>query len=421
MTSGSAGIPAELPSNRQKFGAGPLETVHAFWLTGMSCDGCSISVTGAQDPSLEDLLIGRIPGLPPVVLHHPVLDFECGEEFLKPFYLAAAGKLGAPYVIILEGSAMDDTLLPPGATFSALGSHEDQRTLDGRPGISMMEWIDRMAPGAAAAIAIGTCATWGGIPAARGNVTGSMGLMDYLGRDWRSAFGLPVINIPGCAPVGDNFTEIVALILHFLQGTGPLPEFDDLGRPRWQFRDTVHNRCTRGGYYEEGKFAKKADDPECLVKVGCWGPVVQCNIVERGAVRGHGGCMKSGGVCIGCTMPGFPDKFAPFYKAPPGASVTGAAATVVGGTNAFLRNFTMEAMKRTARWDAAGAVPSGWALDREGEGVRMKLMHRFYELLQSFGSNAVDSGRQQPQPVDPHHSGQARRLANLAARNSGSK
>lgn len=58
-----------------------------------------------------------------------------------------------------------------------------------------------------------------------------MGVIDFLGEDYRSALGLPVINIPGCAPVGDNFTETVAAIVIFLQSLGPLPEFDELGRP----------------------------------------------------------------------------------------------------------------------------------------------------------------------------------------------
>src|SRR5215211_8712761 len=136
------------------------------------------------------------------------------------------------------------------------------------------ERLAQMAPGAAAVIAIGTCATWGGIPAAAGNPTGSMSLMDQLGKDYRSALGLPVINVPGCAPIGDNFTETVAAILYFLQGFGPLPEFDELGRPAWLFSETVHRHCVRAGYYEEGTFAHQAGDRECLVEIGCWGPVV---------------------------------------------------------------------------------------------------------------------------------------------------
>lgn len=402
----------------------PLEKVYAFWFAGMSCDGCSIAVTGASEPSVEDLLLGRIPGLPRVVLYHPVLSAEAGEDFIHNFELAAQGKLDAPYVIILEGSAVDDTLIPGEGYWVGLGAREGSSP-DGRQVISVMEWIDRMAPGAAAAIAIGTCATWGGIPAAVGNPTGAMGLMDYLGTEYRSAFGLPVINIPGCSPVGDNFTEVVALVLQFLQGTGPLPEFDELGRPAWQFRDTVHDRCVRGGYYEEGVFAKEYGDPECLVEVGCWGPVVKCNIVERGAIRHHGGCMATGGICIGCTMPGFPDKFTPFYESPPGSAVSAATSQTVGGMIRFLRSFTRHSLDREPLWDKLVDIPSGWAPQRRPEPIYEKLVHFLYRKRQHM--NAIEPGRKMEvtkfrdgyevdnmkrelSTTDAHKSGQMRRM-----------
>ncbi|GAC1435979.1 MAG: hypothetical protein NVSMB58_25360 [Terriglobales bacterium] len=374
--------------------AGPLGKVYAFWLAGMSCDGCSIAVTGASEPALEDLLLGSIPGLPRVVLYHPVLAIEAGDEFVRNFELAAEGKLDAPYVVILEGSAVDDSLIVGDGYWVGLGArHGDE---DGGKVISVMEWIDRLAPGAAAMIAIGTCATWGGIPAAAGSPTGAMGLMDYLGKNYRSALGLPVINIPGCSPVGDNFTEVVAMVLHFLQGTGPLPEFDELGRPAWQFRDTVHNRCVRGGYYEEGRFAKQYGDPECLVELGCWGPVVQCNIVERGALRHHGGCMNTGGICIGCTMPGFPDKFAPFYTSAPGSLFSSTASRTYGHVIGFLRRMTLDHQNRETYWDRVKDVPSGWALQKDKEPFLRRFEDFLYRKMQFMG--AVRPGD------EPHYS-----------------
>lgn len=374
-------------------GAPPLKKIYAFWLAGMSCDGCSIAVTGATEPAVEDLLLARIPGLPRLILYHPVLGIEPGADFVNNFELAAQGRLDAPYVVILEGSAVDDSLIPGEGYWVGLGARHSHE--DGRKVISTMEWIDRLAPGAAAMIAIGTCATWGGIPAAVGNPTGAMGMMDYLGKDYRSAFGLPVINIPGCSPVGDNFTEVVAMVLHFLQGTGPLPEFDELGRPAWQFRDTVHNRCVRGGYYEEGIFAKNYGDAECLVEIGCWGPVVQCNIAERGAIRHYGGCMNQGGICIGCTMPGFPDKFSPFYKRPPGSTVSSTMATAAGTVMRFLRSFTRDAMNRESMWHAKGEIPSGWAPQRRPEPVAERFVHYFYRMRQF--ANAKAPGRNTPE------------------------
>lgn len=296
-------------------------------------------------------------------------------------------------MIILEGSAVDDSLISGDGYWVGLGAREGPE--DGRKVISVMEWIDRMAPGAAASIAIGTCATWGGIPSAAGNPTGAMGLMDYLGPDYRSAFGLPVINIPGCSPVGDNFTEVVAMILHFLQGTGPLPEFDELGRPAWQFRDTVHNRCVRGGYYEEGVFAKAYGDPQCLVEVGCWGPVVQCNIVERGAIRHHGGCMNQGGICIGCTMPGFPDKFSPFYAPPPGSMISTTGSKSLGLVTRFLRRMTQHSHNREPHWDDVQEIPSGWALERGKQPIYERVVHRLYHAMQFWGGK--EPGRNTPE------------------------
>lgn len=362
-----------------RFRTGPIKLVHAFWLAGMSCDGCSVAATGATNPSVESLWAGSLPGLPKVILHHPVLSVEAGHEFVRNFEMAEAGELHAPYVVIFEGSVADERIAArAGGYWSGLGVREVNG--EQRP-IPTAEWLERLAPGAAAVIAIGTCATWGGIPAAIGNPTGSMGVMDLLGADYRSDLGLPVVNIPGCSPIGDNFTEVVAAVLLFLNGLGPLPEFDELGRPAWLFNETVHQGCVRGGFYEEGLFADHYGDPECLVEIGCWGPVVQCNITARGAINHMGGCMNSGGICIGCTMPGFPDAFAPFYKRPPGTLVSSSASRVYGGIIRNLRKMTRKFLNRSRNWGTTEEVPSGWGHVPKPS-VLERAQHRFYERLQ---------------------------------------
>lgn len=368
--------------------------VHAFWLAGMSCDGCTIGVSGATKPSVEALLTGSLPGLPKIILHHPVLAVEAGHDFTHWFYKAWKGELDAPYVLILEGSVPDESLnTNNGGYFSGLGAETKDGSHDpwAEQPVPVATWISRLAPGAAASIAVGTCATWGGIPSAFGNPTGAMGLMDFLGKDYRGLLGLPVINIPGCSPLGDNITETIAVVLMFLQGLGPLPEFDELGRPAWLFRETVHRGCTRAGYYEEGTFAREYGDRECLVEVGCWGPIVQCNIVSRGAINSVGGCMKAGGICIGCTMPGFPDKFSPFYKEPPGAKFSGAISRMNGTMVSTLRRLSQRQANLTERWKKTG-VPSGW-----GEVSSMspldKVYSFFYEKMQFWGGTKPGSGR----------------------------
>jgi len=306
------------------FQVGPLAKAYLVWMAGATCEGCTVAATGGTHPRLEQLLTGAIPGVPRIELVHPLLSMESGAEWVHNLVMAERGELDAPYVITWEGSVMDEDTSGDGHW---MGLGEDPET--GRQ-VTSMEWLDRLAPGAAAVIAIGTCATWGGVPAAKGNPTNAMSVTDHLGADYRSAAGVPIINVPGCSPVGDNYLETAAATLLFLQGLAPMPEFDELGRPAWLFGETVHRHCPRVDYYEEGVFAEEAGDKECLVELGCWGPVVQCNIVERGIVDGYGGCMQSGGICIGCTMPGFPDKFSPMHEKPP-ASVVSGTARVPGG------------------------------------------------------------------------------------------
>ena len=380
--------------------AGPITEVHAFWLAGMSCDGCSIAAVGAEQPSVEQLLTGAIPGLPKVVLHHPVLSVEAGEAFMAPYHRARDGKLGAPYVVIYEGSVADERIAGHhGGYWSAMGVEHGP---DGAPKpIPTARWLKDLSAGAAAVIAVGTCATWGGIPAASGNVTGSMAVMDHLGKDYLSALGLPVINVPGCSPVGDNFTETIAAVLMFLAGVGPLPEFDELGRPAWMFKDTVHHRCVRAGNFEEGIFAKHYGDRECLVELGCWGPIVQCNIVSRGAVGHAGGSKHTGGICIGCTMPGFPDAFAPFYKSPPGTTLSGTTSRTSGSFIRPLRRIHQRKSNLNDRWTANG-VPTGWG-DVPKPGLGMRAAHYFFEKLQCWGSEfRPGSARQQALQSEAH-------------------
>ncbi len=81
----------------------------------------------------------------------------------------------------------------------------------------------------------------------------------------------------------------------------------------------MHERCDRAGFAEQGQFSESHGDGRCLVKLGCSGPVVRCNVPMRGWVNGVGGCPNVGGICMACTMPGFPDRFMPFMEPTAGA------------------------------------------------------------------------------------------------------
>src|SRR6202012_1764760 len=169
-------MPAEVaPYGRSTQRAPAIKEVHILWITaGLGCDGDSVSITAATQPSVEDVLLGAIPGLPKVHLHNPVLAYENGDEFMKFWYEAEAGRLD-PFVLVVEGSIPNETIKHEGY-WAALGT--DKKT--GQP-IPTCEWIDRLAPKAVAVIAAGTCATYGGIHAMAGNPTGAMGLGAYPG------------------------------------------------------------------------------------------------------------------------------------------------------------------------------------------------------------------------------------------------
>jgi hydrogenase small subunit len=295
-------------------------------------------MTAATNPSLEDLLTGAIPGTPGVVIYNPVLAFETGDDFMRAFHDAARGKLD-PFILVLEGSVPNEEINGEGH-WSGFGV--DPGT--GQP-ITACTWIDRLAPRAAAVMAIGTCAAYGGVPAMKNNPTGAMGLRDYLGWNWTSRLGIPVVNLPGCPVQPDNATQTLLTLLLQLGQMAPMIDLDDQGRPRWLFDRTVHEGCNRAGSAEVGRLADSfTDGDDCLVKLGCRGPVVKCNVPLRGWVNGMGGCPNVGGICIACTSAGFPDRFLPFMEGDRVATLTARSARFTYGP--MLRYLRERAMRR---------------------------------------------------------------------------
>jgi hydrogenase small subunit len=325
--------------------------VNVLWIpAGLSCDGDSVALTGATQPAIEEIALGALPGLPKVKFHWPLIEYSLGgEEFLKAFFAAERGELD-PFVLVIEGSIANESIKSEGY-FTGFGNEpgtDQPRTF--------ATWIDKLAPKAWAVLAAGTCATYGGIHAMAGNPTGAMGILDYLGWDWKSSAGVPIVCVPGCPTQPDNLSETILYLLWQAAGNAPMIPLDEAGRPTWLFGATVHEGCDRGGYYEQGEFATTYDSPTCLVKLGCWGPVVKCNVTKRGWMGGVGGCPNVGGICIGCTMPGFPDKFMPFMDEPPGAKVSSTVSGIYGNMVRGLREITMHTADKEPKWRHKGGT-----------------------------------------------------------------
>ncbi|HEY8460831.1 MAG TPA: hypothetical protein VIM99_10650 [Blastocatellia bacterium] len=304
-----------------------LEAVYLIWLSGGGCNGCTKAMLGSSEPGIEDLILGNVPDAPRVILVHPDLAMESGDAFLANLEQAAKGRL-SPFVLVLEGAIADESLAG-GGRFSRLGT-----SADGRP-VTIADWIDRLAPKAEAVIAVGSCASWGGFPAAKGNPTGAKGLEDYLGRDFRSrggsdssahsaagsapnpalnpapsspsgsapdsapnsapnSAGLPVINVPGCAPTGEGFIETLIYVFLHLARLVPL-ELDEERRPHWLYNHDTYTSPPRLEY----PFAPGFDPSNRQI--------VKCPIPSAAWSKNFGGCSLVGGSCIGCTDRGFAD------------------------------------------------------------------------------------------------------------------
>ena len=206
-----------------------FDVVHLVWLTGPSCDGCTIGALGESTAGgLESLLAGSVAGLPRIEIVHPVLSFESGDRFVEQMRRASRGECD-PFALIVEASIPDERLAGAGF-FSALGEE------DGRP-ISIAEWMDRLAPRAAVVIAFGDCGVWGGPHSLGVNPVGSTGAGVHLGIDYRSTLGLPVVNLPGCCAPPLLISTLATVIKH-AQGEGPPLELDDLNRPRGAYPET---------------------------------------------------------------------------------------------------------------------------------------------------------------------------------------
>jgi hydrogenase small subunit len=324
-------------------------TAHVLWMTtGLSCEGDSVAMTSATNPSLEDIILQAIPGMPKVVVHNQVVDYAIGQDYAQAWFDAEKGELD-PFVLVIEGSLGNEEINGEGH-WTGFAVNPD----NGQP-ITINEWLDRLASKAAAVVAVGTCATYGGIHAMAGNPTGAMGVPDYLGWDYKSKAGLPIVCVPGCPIQPDNLSETILYLLYQVAGQAPMIPLDEALRPKWLFEATVHQGCDRAGYYEEGDFANEYGSAKCLVKLGCWGPVVKCNVPKRGWINGVGGCPNVGGICIACTMPGFPDKFMPFMDKPPGATVSTTASGMYGTVIRSLRGFTARTADKEPKWRVKGS------------------------------------------------------------------
>jgi hydrogenase small subunit len=259
------------------------------WLSFQECTGCTESLTRSSAPSIERLLFELIS-----LDYHHTLQAAAGaaaEKARETVLKEAAGKL----LLVVDGSVP-----------TALGGACS--TIAGEDNLSLLK---RCLQAAEAVLAVGTCASFGGLAAAAPNPTGAMGIAELMER------GLvprrPLVNLPGCPPI----PEVMSAVLAYRVAFGNFPALDAQGRPLAFYGETVHDRCSRRGHYEAGRFARTFDDAGarngwCLLELGCKGPVTRnaCSTVRWNGVSNP---VESGHPCLGCSEPSFWDRSS-FYR-----------------------------------------------------------------------------------------------------------
>lgn len=262
-----------------------------IWLKGGACSGNTMSFLNAEQPSVIELVTDF--GIR--ILYHPTVGLEIGEQVKEVLNEAVSERVPLD-IFVFEGSVIQGSNNSGSMNYFA-----------GRP---MKDWVLDLAQVANYVVAIGDCATWGGIMAVPPNPSESTGMQfhkkekgGFLGENFVSRSGMPIINIPGCPAHPDWMTQILVAI-----ATGRMDEvqLDNFNRPKTFFTDFVQNGCTNANAFADvfaGNFGTRGG---CLFyEVGCRGPMTRasCNRILWNRTSSK---TRANHPCLGCTEPDFP-------------------------------------------------------------------------------------------------------------------
>ena len=273
-----------------------VKEIPLVWLPAAACTGCSVSLLNSDSPTIKNVLVDPVvPGVHINLRFHPTIMAGAGEQALKALEETRVLYKGG-YVLAVDGA------IPTGPTESYCVMGER----NGVP-VTIASRFVELAWDAMAILAVGTCASFGGIPAGGtnpGNCVTVRKMMEVKG------IKKPLINIPGCPPHPDWIVGTVAsIVLNGLPGPNDL---DDNLRPKAFFGKLIHENCPRRAYFDEGKFAKKFGEEGCLYELGCKGPITHADCPTRRWNGGTNWVIGAGSPCLGCTQPEFMSL--PYYE-----------------------------------------------------------------------------------------------------------
>lgn len=262
-----------------KIREGSLNKINALWIEATGCSGNIISLLNAEDPDIIYLLREMIT----LRYNNSIMAAE-GEQAFE----ILLETLNTEFILIVDGAvAVKDN-----GAYNYIASYKGKR-------ITAMEAVKMAGEKAKYVIAVGTCASHGGISAARPNPSESISLEKFLGRE--------VIKLPGCPCHPDWLTGTIAELL-----INAKVEVDALGRPIMFYGITIHDNCTRRYYFDAGIFAKRLGEETCMFKLGCRGPVTRTDCPRRKWNDYVNWPVGDNTPCIGCAQAYFPDGMEPF-------------------------------------------------------------------------------------------------------------
>ena len=318
MAAAAVGLPASTGIKWAEAAEAGLKP-SVIWLHFQECTGCTESLLRTSHPGIAELILDLIS-----LDYCETLAAAAGYQIEDALHQAMEENAGK-YVCVVEGAIPTKD----NGIYCQIG---------GRTAIDI---LNDVASKAGAVIAIGSCASWGGIPSADPNPTGSVGAPQILE-------GTTVVSIPGCPSNPYNF---LGTVLQFV-AMGSLPALDDKGRPLFAYGRTIHEHCPRRAHFDAGRFARQFGDEGhrlgyCLYALGCKGPETHanCSTLHFGEVNdawpigvGHPcfGCTEKG---VGFTKPKFQAATLPEGAVPPihpdhrkgaGAAAAGVAGLIGG-------------------------------------------------------------------------------------------
>ncbi len=256
-----------------------------LWLQGMSCTGCSVSFLNSEDPGPLEILTQIIS-----LSYHPNLSAAQGELAGQTIDKVVEDE---DFLLVFEGSVPMD--MPEACVIGT------------RP---LVELLPAVLKKAKAIVAAGTCASFGGIPAAEGNPTGAASLLDFMRREHIKVDNR-LVHCPGCPSHPQSLLGTIA----YLAAKG-YPHVDpELFTPMMFFSHSVHDDCPKFHNWEKRHFAEHFGEDGCLFKLGCLGPLSRTSCPQRQWNGGANWCIRAGAPCTACTSPDFGRRRDfPFYR-----------------------------------------------------------------------------------------------------------